>query len=104
MTENHPILIHPDYWMNSQLSIAKYYGGIIFNVRTYNIEPQKNYLVRHDIWKLLYPKGELTLPFVEKLAHTPYDEEKSLKIAKRMNSILKCRKTKELKEETGVLL
>lgn len=91
MTE-HPILINPDYWMNSQLSIAKYYGGVIYNVRTYIIEPSKNYLVRRDIWKLLYPQGELALPTVERLAEKPYDEAKSLDIAKRLNSIIKCRR------------
>lgn len=103
MTE-HPILIRPVVWMNSQLSIARHYGGIIYNVRTYIIEPTKNYLVRRDIWKLLYPQGELTLPTVERLAQKPYDEAQSVEIAKRLSAIIKCRKTKGIKEETGVLL
>ena len=100
----HPILIHPDYWMNSQLSIARHYGGVIYNVRTYIIEPQKNYLVRRDIWKLLHPQGELTLPTVERLAKKPHDEAKSLEIAKRLSRIIKCRRKEAIKEETGVLL
>lgn len=102
MTE-HPILIHPDYWMNSQLSIARYYGGVIYNVRTYNVEPTKNYLVRHDIWKLLYPQGELTLPTIERLAKKQYDEAKSVEIAKRLSAIIKCRRKEGIKEETGTL-
>lgn len=97
MTE-YPILIHPEYWMNSQLSIARFYGGIIYKSRTYNIEPQKNYLVRHDIWKLMPPKGNITLPILEKLAQKPYDEAKSLEIAKRLSKIIKCRRTKGIKE------
>ena len=92
MTE-HPILIRPVVWMNSQLSLARHYGGIIYNVRTYIIEPTKNYLVRRDIWKLLYPQGELTLPTIERLAQKPYDEAKSVEIAKRLSRIIKCRKT-----------
>lgn len=102
MTE-HPILIHPDYWMNSQLSIARHYGGIIYNVRTYIIEPSKNYLVRHDIWKLMPPKGNITLPILEKLAQKPYDEAKSLEIAKRLSKIIKCQEKKNNQEKTGKL-
>lgn len=32
-----PILIEEGYWMNSQLSIARFYGGIKFNGKEYKI-------------------------------------------------------------------
>lgn len=32
-----PILITKEYWQNSQMSIAKYYGGLKFNGKEYKI-------------------------------------------------------------------
>ena len=43
--------IAPDYWMNSHLSIARYYGGCKINNIHYVLCPLTNYLVREDIWK-----------------------------------------------------
>ena len=40
-----PILIEEDYWMNSQLSVARFYGGIKFNGEEYVIVPPKNDLL-----------------------------------------------------------
>lgn len=40
-----PILITSDYWMNSQLSVARFYGGIKFNGEEYVIVPPKNDLI-----------------------------------------------------------
>ena len=34
---NCPIIIEKEYWENSQLSIAKYYGGLKFNGKEYKI-------------------------------------------------------------------
>ena len=34
---NCPIIIKKEYWENSQLSIAKYYGGLKFNGKEYKI-------------------------------------------------------------------
>lgn len=39
------ILISPEYWQNSQLSIARYFGGVKVNNKYYVIDPQSNYLV-----------------------------------------------------------
>lgn len=40
-----PILIEEGYWMNSQLSVARFYGGIKFNGEEYVIIPPKNDLL-----------------------------------------------------------
>ena len=40
-----PILIEEGYWMNSQLSVARFYGGIKFNGEGYVIVPPKNDLI-----------------------------------------------------------
>ena len=39
------ILISPEYWQNSQLSIARHFGGVKVNNKYYVIDPQSNYLV-----------------------------------------------------------
>lgn len=39
------ILIEEGYWMNSQLSVARFYGGIKFNGEEYVIVPPKNDLL-----------------------------------------------------------
>lgn len=39
------ILISPEYWQNSQLSIARHFGGIKVNNKYYVIDPQSKYLV-----------------------------------------------------------
>lgn len=46
-TENYPLLMTEEYWMNTQLSIARYYGGINFDGRKYII------LDKHgrDLWE-----------------------------------------------------
>lgn len=40
-----PILIEEGYWMNSQLSVARFYGGIKFGGEEYVIVPPKNDLL-----------------------------------------------------------
>lgn len=40
-----PILIKEDYWMNSQLSVARFYGGIKLHGEEYVIVPPKNDLI-----------------------------------------------------------
>lgn len=40
-----PILIEEGYWMNSQLSVARFYGGIKFYGEEYVIVPPKNDLL-----------------------------------------------------------
>lgn len=46
-TKNYPLLMAEEYWMNTQLSIARYYGGINFDGRKYII------LDKHgrDLWE-----------------------------------------------------
>ena len=43
--------IGPDYWRNSQLSIARHFGAAIINGTKYVLDPVTDYLVREDIWK-----------------------------------------------------
>ena len=50
-----PILIEEAYWMNSQLSVARFYGGIKFNGEEYFIVPPKNDLLLKD-WVPVYKK------------------------------------------------
>ena len=50
-----PILIEEDYWMNSHLSIARFYGGIKFNGEEYVILPPKNDLLLKG-WVPVYKK------------------------------------------------
>lgn len=50
-----PILITSDYWMNSQLSVARFYGGIKFNGEEYVIVPPKNDLILSK-WVPVYKK------------------------------------------------
>jgi len=42
--------IPPEHWQNSQLSIAKYYGGIMIHGTMYLID-ENGWLVREDILK-----------------------------------------------------
>ena len=50
-----PILIEESYWMNSQLSVARFYGGIKLNGEEYVIIPPKNDLLLKD-WMPVYKK------------------------------------------------
>jgi hypothetical protein len=43
--------IGPDYWRNSQLSIARHFGACILNNTRYILCPDTDYLVREDVWK-----------------------------------------------------
>lgn len=50
-----PILIEEGYWMNSQLSVARFYGGIKFGREEYVIVPPKNDLILSK-WVPVYKK------------------------------------------------
>lgn len=50
-----PILIEEGYWMNSQMSVARFFGGIKFNGEEYIIVPPKNDLLLKD-WVTVYKK------------------------------------------------
>ena len=43
--------IAPEYWRNSQLSIARHYGRIVLQGMTYILDPGTDYLVREDVWR-----------------------------------------------------
>ncbi len=61
-----PILMEEGYWMNSQLSVARFYGGIKFNGEVYVIVPPKNDLLLKD-WVPVYKKlgRERTIGLIE---------------------------------------
>lgn len=50
-----PILIEEAYWMNSQMSVARFYGGMKFNGEEYVIVPPKNDLIQVK-WVDVYRK------------------------------------------------
>lgn len=55
-----PFVMAPDCWLNSQLSVAKYYGGCDYNGVKYVVVPQTVDLVRFDcldIYKKFYQKN-----------------------------------------------
>lgn len=72
-----PILIEEGYWMNSQLSVARFYGGIKFNGEEYVIVPPKNDLLLKS-WVPIYKKlgRERTIGLIE--------NGTSLEVAKQM--------------------
>lgn len=72
-----PILIKEDYWMNSQLSVARFYGGIKLHGEEYVIVPPKNDLLLKD-WVPVYKKlgRERTIGLIE--------NGTSLEVAKQM--------------------
>lgn len=43
--------IGPNYWRNSQLSVAKYYGGIYIGGHRYTLDPLTDELVRGDVYR-----------------------------------------------------
>lgn len=96
-----PPLIAPDYWMNSQLSIARHYGGCIIEHHYYFICKENNYLVRSDF---RIPLVKLGFKTVEKAVKRYDDADKAQKIVFRLAKIIKARKrtekTKDTKEET----
>lgn len=44
---NEPLIMTEEYWANSQLSIARYYGGINFNGKRYLIVNKEG----KDVWQ-----------------------------------------------------
>lgn len=86
------ILIHPDYWRNSQLSIARFYGMICINGTTYFHDKRSDYLVRDDFTKFI---PDLGMPTVEKAAKRYADQSRIKKILNRLARIVNARKRAE---------
>lgn len=42
--------ISPEYWRASPLSVARFSSGCIINGVRYVLDPDTDYLVRHDVW------------------------------------------------------
>ena len=89
---NSPILIHPDYWRNSQLSIARFYGMIRINGTAYFHDKRSDYLVRDDFTKFI---SDLGMPTVEKAVKRYSDERRASKVLTRLARIVKARRRAE---------
>ena len=81
-----PIIINYDYWINSQLSIAKYYGGIRINGIEYLIMEVSNDLVRKD-WCKVYEKLGLDKTIELIKSHITLKEAKELLKKKKVNEM-----------------
>ena len=89
-------LIAPDYWMNSQLSIARHYGGILIGGEAYVIHPSSGYLVKEDLIKYI---ETLNFEVVKKAVKRHGDSPKTHKILHRLAKIIKARKRAEKAQE-----
>lgn len=47
MNTNYPLLMTEEFWANSQLSVARYYGGVTFEGREYIIVDK----LGRDLWE-----------------------------------------------------
>ena len=95
-----PPLIAPDYWMNSQLSIARFYGGCVILGDYYYINKESNYLVRADLRVYVEKLGFDT---VKKAVQRYGDRAKTHDVLKRLTKIIKVRKRAEKTKETQTL-
>lgn len=87
--------MHPDYWRYSQLSIARFYGGITIQGETYLVDGKTNYLVRSDFTTYV---SELGMPTVEKAVKRYADKDKARKILNRLARIVKARRKAEKRQ------
>ena len=94
------ILIHPDYWRNSQLSIARFYGMIRINGIAYFHDKRSDYLVRDDFTKFIPDLGFKT---VEKAVKRYADERKAKKILQRLARIVKARRKAQKRQKQTLL-
>lgn len=85
-------LIAPDYWMNCQLSIARYYGGCIIEHRYYFVHKESGYLVRSDF---RLPIHNLGIETVKKALLRYNNTDKAHKVLSRLQKIIKARKRAE---------
>lgn len=90
-------LIAPDYWMNSQLSIARFYGMINIENTLYVIVSPENYLVRNDFRRYI---ASLGFKPVKKAIQRYGDCSKTHKVLTRLAKIIKARKRAEKAQET----
>ena len=81
-----PIIIAYDYWINSQMSIARHYGSIRINGIEYLIMEVSNDLVRKD-WCKVYEKlgRDKTIELIK--SHTTLKEAKELLKKKKVNEM-----------------
>ena len=93
-------LIAPDYWMDSPLSIARFYGGCVIQGDYYYINKESNYLVRADLRAYVEKLGFNT---VKKAVQRYSDLKKARGVMKRLIKIIKARKRAEKKEQTQTL-
>lgn len=61
-----PFVMGPDFWLNSQLSVAKYYGGFDYNGVKYVIVPSTGDMVRFDCLDIYHKFYEKDRPHYDK--------------------------------------
>lgn len=89
-------LIAPDYWMNSQLSVARYYGGCNIQGIYYYIHRENDYLIRADLRIYVEKLGFNT---VKKAVMRHKDVNEAREVLKRLTRIIKTRKRAEKNRE-----
>lgn len=52
VSDNVPFVMSAEYWLNSQFSVARFYGGMTFNNIHYQIDYDTGDLVRSDCYEL----------------------------------------------------
>ncbi len=52
VSDNVPFVMSAEYWLNSQFSVARFYGGMTFNNIYYQIDYDTGDLVRSDCYEL----------------------------------------------------
>lgn len=92
--------MHPNFWLNSQLSIARFYGAITLNGETYLVDGKTNYLVRSDFVKFV---RDLGMPTVEKAVKRYADQAKARKILSRLARVVKARRKAEKRQRKEVV-
>ncbi len=94
------ILMHPNFWLNSQLSIARFYGAITLSGETYLVDGKTKYLVRSDFVKFV---RDLGMPTVEKAVKRYADQAKARKVLSRLARIVKARRKAEKRQRQEVV-
>lgn len=85
-----PILIEEGYWMNSQLSVARFFGGMKINGEQYIIVPPKNDMIQSK-WAKVYRKlgrekfievikKKISLEEAKRMTSKPVDNVEQLKL------------------------
>lgn len=82
-------LIPSEVWLNSQLSLARFYGSIRIDGETYLVDYKTNYLVRGDLAGLV---GSLGVKTVQKALRRFGDTTHTKRLLDRLKRLIKAQK------------